>query len=108
MLGLTAISFMLGGVRAMLWLSRCCRLVFLQLFEDVFWHGDVESACIAILSRAYAVVEVTVPIHGELIFFFDALDQVFYVFLMHVFYAKVSTTRANEMEWVACFHRPGV
>jgi hypothetical protein len=73
----------------MLWLCWCCMLVFLQLFEDVSWHGDVKSVCNIIQSEAYATVEVTIPIHGELIFLFDALDQVFNVFLTRVFYAEV-------------------
>ncbi len=73
----------------MLWLRRCCMLVFLQLFEDLSWHGDVESVCNMIPSEAYATLEVAIPIHGELAIFFDALDQVFNVFLTCVFYAKV-------------------
>jgi hypothetical protein len=73
----------------MLLLSRRCMLVFLQLFEDVTWHGYVKSACIVIPFQANAAVEVAVPIHGELMLFLDALDQVFYVFLLREFYTKV-------------------
>ena len=69
--------------------SWCCMLVFLQLFEGVTWHGHAKSACIVIPFQAHAAVEVAVPIHDELLFFFDALDHVFYVFLTGVFYAKV-------------------
>ncbi len=43
-MGLTAILFRLGGVRAMLWLSRGCMLIFVQLLEDVPQHGDIKSA----------------------------------------------------------------
>ena len=84
-----AILFGLGGIRAMLLLSWCCMLVFLQLFEDVTWHGYVKSAYIVIPFQENAAGEVAIPIHGELVLFLDAHDQVFYVFLTRVFYTKV-------------------
>jgi hypothetical protein len=68
----------------MLLLSWRCMIVFLQLFEDVTWHGYAENACNVIPFQANAAVEVAIPIHGELVLFLDALDQVFYVaFILH-------------------------
>jgi hypothetical protein len=63
--------------------------VFLQLFDDVAQHGNVESACIIIPFEAYATVKVTVPIFGEFIFFVDALDKVVDILLTHMFHDKI-------------------
>ena len=62
--------------------------VFLQLLEDVVRHGDIKGAVVIIPFEAYAAIEIPIPIFGELIFFFDCLDEVVYVLLTRVFYPK--------------------
>jgi hypothetical protein len=76
-------------------------LVFLQLFDDVARHGKVEGACIVVQFEAYAAVEVAVPIFGEFIFFFDALDKVVDIFLMHIFHAEIVDNKC-EGDWACC------
>jgi len=44
-------------------------VIFLELFDDVSRHGDIERAFDVVPLEAYATVEVTVPIFSELIFF---------------------------------------
>jgi hypothetical protein len=55
-LGLASKLFRLGSIGTMLRLWRGGMLVFLQLFDDVAWHGNVEGACIVIPFEAYAAV----------------------------------------------------
>ncbi len=88
-MGLAALFFRLGGVKAMLWLSQGCMIIFVQLLEDVPRHGDFESSCDIIPCEADATVEVAILIHGELIFIFDELDEVLNVFLARVFYVEI-------------------
>ena len=64
-------------------------LVFLQLFDDVAWHGNVKGACVVIPFEAYATVEVAISILGEIIFLFDAHDKVIDIFLMRIFHTKI-------------------
>jgi hypothetical protein len=64
-------------------------LVFLQLFDDVAWHGNVKGACVVIPFEPYAAVEVAIPNLGEFIFLFDAHDKVVNIFLTHIFHAKI-------------------
>ncbi len=70
-------------------------LVFLQLFDDVARHGNVEGALIIIPFEAYAAVEVAVPIFGEFIFFFDALDKVVDILLTHIFHSKIVNNKCE-------------
>jgi hypothetical protein len=63
--------------------------VFLQLFDDVARHGNVEGACIVIPFEVYDAAEVAVPIFGEFIFFVDALDKVVDILLTCIFHAKI-------------------
>ncbi len=88
-LGFAAKLFRLGSVVTMLRLWQGGMLVFLQLFDDVAWHGNVEGACIVIPFEAYATVEVAVLILGEFIFLFDAHDTVVDIFLTHIFHAEI-------------------
>jgi hypothetical protein len=89
MLGFAAKMFRLGSVGTMLRLWWGGMLVFLQLFDDVGRHGNVEGACVVISFEAYAAVEVSVPIFGEFIFFFDALDKVVDILLTGIFHAEI-------------------
>jgi hypothetical protein len=89
MLSFAAKMFWLGSVGTMLRLWQGGMLVFLQLFDDVAWHGNVKGVCTVIPFEVYAAVEVAVPIFGEFIFFFDALDKVVDILLTRIFYAKI-------------------
>ncbi len=88
-LGFAAKLFRLGSKGTMLRLWWGGMLVFLQLFDDVAWHGSVEGACIVIPFEVYSAVEVAIPIFGGFIFLFDAHDKVVDIFLMHIFHAKI-------------------
>jgi hypothetical protein len=88
MLGFTAKLFRLGSVGTMLRLWWGGMLVFLQLFDDVAQHGNVEGVCVAIPLEVYAAVEVAISILGEFIFLFDAHDKVIDIFLTRIFHAK--------------------
>jgi hypothetical protein len=88
-LGFAAKLLRLGSVWTMLRLWRGGMFVFLQLFDDVAWHGNVKGACVVIPFEAYAAVEVAVPIFGEFIFFVDALDKVVDILLTRIFHAKI-------------------
>jgi hypothetical protein len=95
LLGFAAKMFRLGSVGTMLMLRRGGMLVFLQLFDDVAWHGTVEGACIVIPCEAYAAVEVAIPIFSEFIFFFDALDKVVNILLTLIFHAKIVNNKCE-------------
>jgi hypothetical protein len=73
-LGFAAKLFGLGSIRTMLRPGRGGMPAFLQLFDDVTRHGNVEGACIVIPLEAYAAVEISLPILCEFIFFLYALD----------------------------------
>jgi hypothetical protein len=88
-LGFAAKMLRSGSIGTMLRLQQGGMLVFLQLFDDVARHGNVEGACVVIPFEAYAAVEVAVPIFGEFIFFFDALDKVVDILLTHIFHSKI-------------------
>ena len=64
-------------------------LVFLQLLEDVARHGHIEGVVMIIPFEAYAAIQISIPIFGELIFFFDRPDEVVYVLVTCVFYPKI-------------------
>ena len=68
---------------------RAIVLVFLQLLEDVAWHGDIEGAVMIIPFEAYATIQIFIPIFGEIIFFFDHPDEVVYVLLACVLHSKI-------------------
>ncbi len=95
-LGFTAKLFRLGSFGTMLRLWRGGMFVFLQLFDDVGRHGNVEGACIIIPFEAYATVEVTVLIFSEFIFFVDALDKVVDILLTRMFHAKIVNDKCEE------------
>ena len=69
MLGVT--SKLLGQWRvwAVLGTFQAIYLVFLQLFEDVARQGDIKGEFIIIPFEAYAAIQISIPIFGELIFF---------------------------------------
>ena len=71
-LGFTSVLAVLG----MFW---AIMLVYLQLLEDVAPHGDIKGAVILIPFEAYDTTEISIPIFGELIFFFYCPDEVVYV-----------------------------
>jgi hypothetical protein len=56
---------------------------------DVARHGNIKGAYVVIPFKAYAAVEVAIPILGEFIFLFDAHDKVFNILLMRIFHAKI-------------------
>jgi hypothetical protein len=89
MLGFAAKLFRLRSVGIILRLWRGGMLVFLQLFDDVARHGNVEGACVLIPFEAYAAVEVAIPILGEYIFLFDEHDKVVNIFLTRIFHAEI-------------------
>jgi hypothetical protein len=95
MLGFAAKLFRLGSVGTMLRLWQGGMLVFLQLFDDVARHGNVEGACVVIPFKAYATVVVAIPILGEFIFFFDAHDKVVNIFLTRIFHAKIVNNKCE-------------
>ena len=64
-------------------------VIFLELFDDVSRHGDIERAFDVVPFEAYSTVEVAVPIFSEFIFFLDAIYQVVNVLLTRVFYSKI-------------------
>jgi hypothetical protein len=84
-LGFAAKFLGLGSIRTMLRPGRGGMLVFLQLFDDVTRHGNVEGACVVIPLEADAAVEIAVPILCEFIFFLYSPNEVVYVFLTHIF-----------------------
>jgi hypothetical protein len=88
-LGSAAKLFWLGSIGTTLRLWQGGMLVFLQLIDDVAWHGNVEGACVVIPFEVYAPVEVAIPILGELIFVFDAHDKVVGIFLTRIFHAEI-------------------
>jgi hypothetical protein len=94
-LGFADKLFRLGSIGTMLRLWRGGMLVFLQLFDDVARHGNVEGACVLIPFEAYATVEVAVPILGEFIFLFDAHDKVVDISLTHIFHAKIINNKCE-------------
>ncbi len=57
-LGFAAKLVRMGSVGTKLRLWQGGMLVFLQLFDDVARHGNVEGACVIIPFEAYAAVEV--------------------------------------------------
>ena len=77
--------------------------VFLQLFDDVTRHGNVEGVHIVIPLEADAAVEIAVPILCEFIFFLYAPDEVVNVFLTRIFYPK-NVHDEREGDWVHCMH----
>ena len=58
----------------MLWPCWHVMLVFLELLNNLPWHQDVKLVGIVIPLQFYATVEVTVPIFGEFVVRFQALD----------------------------------
>ncbi len=82
--------------------------VFLQLFDDVTRHGNVEGARVVIPLEADAAVEITVPILCEFICFLYAPNEVVNVFLTRIFTLKLSTTSMKEIGHAMCIQRPGV
>jgi hypothetical protein len=94
-LGFAAKLFRLGSVGTILKLWQGGMLVFLQLFDDVAQHGNVEGACILIPFEVYAAVEVAVPILGEFIFLFDAHDKVVDIFLTRIFHAEIVNNKCE-------------
>ncbi len=94
-LGFAAKLFRLGSVWTMLRLWRGGMFVFLQLFDDVAWHGNVKGACVIIPFEVYAAVEVAVPIFSEFIFFIDALDKVVDVLLTRIFHPEIVNNRCE-------------
>jgi hypothetical protein len=63
--------------------------IFLQLLEDVSRLGDIKGAFSIIPYEVYAVVQISIPIFGELMFLFDGPDEVVNVFLTCVFHSKI-------------------
>jgi hypothetical protein len=58
-LGFAAKLLGLGSIRTMLRPGQGGMLVFLQLFDDITLHGNVEGACIVIPLEADAAVEIS-------------------------------------------------
>jgi hypothetical protein len=77
--------------------------VFLQLFDDVTRHGNVEGARIVIPLEVDATVEIAIPILCEFIFFLYAPNEVVNVFLMRIFYPKIVHDK-REGDWVRYMH----
>jgi hypothetical protein len=77
--------------------------VFLQLFDDVTQHGNVEGARVVILLEVDAAVEIAVPILCEFIFSLYAPNDVVNVFLMRIFYPKIIHDK-HEEDWVRYMH----
>ncbi len=102
-LGFAAKLLGLGSIRKMLRPGRGGMPVFLQLFDDVTRHGNVEGACDVIPLEADAAVEIAVPILCEFIFFLYAPDEVVNVFLMRIFYPKIVHNK-REGDWVHYVH----
>jgi hypothetical protein len=92
----------------MLWFGRDFLRVFLELFDDLHRHQNIQSMVIVIPIQLNATVEVAVPIFGEFVLFLEAFDQMVDIFFVDVFHAKLLTTRVIDMGRVACFHSPGV
>jgi hypothetical protein len=59
----------LWSIGTVLWLRWQRMVIFLELFDDVSRHGDIERAFDVVPLEAYATVEVAVPIFSEFIFF---------------------------------------
>jgi hypothetical protein len=93
----------LGSIRTMLRPGRGGMPVFLQLFDDVTRHGNVEGVHIVIPLEADAAVEIAVPILCEFIFFLYAPDEVVNVFLTRIFYPEIVHNK-REGDWVRCVH----
>jgi hypothetical protein len=102
-LGFTAKLLGLGSIWTMLWSGQGGMPVFLQLFDDVTQHGNVESARIVIPLDADAAVEIAVPILCEFIFFLYAPDKVVNVFLMRIFYPEIVHNK-REGDWAHHVH----
>jgi hypothetical protein len=100
MLGFAAKLLGLGSIRTMLRPGRGGMLVFLQLFDDVTPHGNVEGACVLIPLEADTTVEIAIPILCEFIFFLYAPDEVVYVFLTRIFDTEIVHDE-REGEWVS-------
>jgi hypothetical protein len=88
-LGFTAKLLGLGSIRTMLRPGRGGMPVFLQLFDDVTRHRNVEGAHVVISLEVDAAVEITVPILCEFIYLLYAPDEVVNVFLMRIFYPEI-------------------
>ncbi len=56
MLGFTSVLFGQWRVWAVLGTLWAIVFIFLQLFEDVSWHGDIKGAYIIMPFEAYAAV----------------------------------------------------
>jgi hypothetical protein len=56
-------------VRAMLWFGRDCMLVFLELFDDISRHQNIQSMVVVIPIQLDATVEVAIPIFSEFVLF---------------------------------------
>ncbi len=82
----------------MLWTVRTVMLVLLQLFDDRSWHGDVKRQIVVFPFQFYTAIQISRPIFGQLVFFFDAPDQVVNVLLSRVFHTKVINNK-REQYW---------
>jgi hypothetical protein len=102
-LGLAAKLLGLGSIRTMLRLGWGGMPVFLQLFDDVTQHGNVEGVGVVIPIEADAAVEIAVPILCELIFFHYTPDEVVNVFLTHIFYLEIVHDK-RKGDWAGYVH----
>ncbi len=73
----------------MLWFGGECMLVFLELFDDIPRHQNIQSTVVVIPFQLDATVESAIPIIGEFILFLEAFYQMVDIVFVVVFHAKV-------------------
>ena len=64
-------------------------LKLLERFLYIYWHGDVQYACLVVPVQCDATVETPSPILCNIIFFLGCMYDVQFVLFSIVFYPKV-------------------
>ena len=83
-------------------------LEFEQGYLEIFWHGDVASACSIVPVKGESAEEGTGPVNGDGVEFLEGLDEVVGVLFADVLDPKSSMTREKTMGLVVCFQSAGV
>ncbi len=87
-LHVTTVLAWLWSKRAMLWFGGHCMLVFVELFDDIPRHQNIQSMVVLISIELDATVEVAFPIFDEFVLFLEAFYQMVDILFVDVFHTK--------------------
>ena len=84
-----AICNRVGFIRAVLWASGLCPVVFYKLFLDIVRHRDVNILIFVIPLECDTAVEFSFQIYFHCVVFLEDAQEVFAMFFPYVFNAKI-------------------